>query len=179
MSQEQDLRARREALAQAVNRHDLPGVHDCIHPSFTCKTALGFSVGYKEVATAMEQLCAPGNNYQETVEIETIEVSGDSAKIVTRRGEQMERGAAQNKPRAMRPLLFLGIFFGGMAILSIPNVVRGKNQAVATLIAWVVASVVCLCWEYYLRRSVHRTKRYRELWRMMDGRWMIMNEQEI
>ncbi len=176
---EQQLRERREALVQAVNRHDAQAVIAFIHPSFVAKTKWGFSVGYKDVARLMEQLFAPGSEYRETVEIETIEVSGDNAKIVTRRGEQMERGAVQNKPRAKRPTFFLAILFGGMAILSTPNVAAGKKGAVGAMVAWAMACVLCICWENYMRGAVHRTKRYRELWRLSEGRWLMMNEQEL
>jgi hypothetical protein len=88
MSDQQELRQRREALAQAVNRHDLEAVRSFIHPTFVGKTKQGFSIGYKEMVPMVELLFAPGKDYQETVEIEEIEVSGDSAKLVTRRTER-------------------------------------------------------------------------------------------
>jgi hypothetical protein len=179
MSDQQELRQRREALAHAVNRHDLQGVLACIHPSFACKTKWCFSVGYKDVAQAMEQLCAPGNDYKETVEIETIEVTGDSATVVTRRVEQMERGALQNRPRATRPFVFLAILFAGLTILSIRSVVLGRDQAVVSLVATVVASLGCVCWEFYQRRAVNRALRYRETWRRSEGRWLMVEEQEL
>jgi len=85
MSDQQELRQRREALAQAVNSHDLEAVLSFIHPSFAGKCC-GFRIaGYKHVVRMLEQLCAPGSDYQETVAIEEIEVSGDSARLLVRR----------------------------------------------------------------------------------------------
>ena len=179
MSDQQELRQRREALAQAVNRHDLPGVLDCMHPSFATKPSWGFAVGYKDVVKGLEQLFAPGNDYKETVEIETIEVSGESAIVVTRRGEQMKRGAAQNRPRSARVLVFAAILFAGLALLQILQVVTRKEYAVGNVVPCAVASLVCICLEVYLRRAVKRTLRYREIWRRIEGRWLVIGEQEL
>ena len=86
MSDQQQLRQRREALAQAVNSHDKEAVLSFIHPTFVGKTKRGFSLaGYKTVVRMAEQLCAPGSDYQETVAIEDIEMSGDSARLLVRR----------------------------------------------------------------------------------------------
>ena len=79
MSEQQQLRQRREALAQAVNSHDLEAVLAFIHPSLVGKTKGSSSVGYQEMVPVLEQLFAPGVDYQETVEIEEIEEIGDSA----------------------------------------------------------------------------------------------------
>lgn len=176
---EQQLRERREALVQAVNRHDAQAVIAFIHPSFVAKTKWGFTAGYKQMVPVLEQLFAPGSDYKETVEIETIEVSDDSATVVTRRGEQMERGAVQNKPRVKRPLIFLAGLFSLMAILQINDVGRGREGAVGTLVMYAVASVACLCWEFHMRRSVGRVRRYQETWRIVDGRWMVVEEREL
>jgi WD40 repeat protein len=86
MTDQQELRQRREALAQAVNSHDLEAVLSFIHPTFVGKTkGVSTIAGYQEVVRMLEQLLAPGTDYQETVAIEDIEVSGDSARLVVRR----------------------------------------------------------------------------------------------
>jgi len=83
---QQQLRQRREALAQAVNSHDKEAVLSFIHPSVVGKAKRGFTLaGYRTVVQMAEQLCAPGSDYQETVAIEDIDVSGDSARLLVRR----------------------------------------------------------------------------------------------
>jgi WD40 repeat protein len=89
MSDQHELRQRREALAQAVNSHDKEAVLSFIHPSVVGKWC-GFRIaGYKHVVRMLEQLCAPASDYQETVAIEEIEVKGDSARLVVRRVARM------------------------------------------------------------------------------------------
>jgi len=85
MSDQQQLRQQREALLQAVNRHDLEVVRSFIHPSFDGKSKSGSTFAdYPDTIRGLERLLA-WTNYQETVAIENIEVSGDRAKLVLRR----------------------------------------------------------------------------------------------
>jgi ketosteroid isomerase-like protein len=179
MSDQQELRQRREALVQAVNRHDLEAVRSFIHPTFVGKTKQGFSVGHKEVVPMMEQLLAPGKDYQETVEIEQIEVSGDSAKLVTRR---TERGRFHDPKRVDVAnglgLFFLLLFF----VITLPKLFRVEVwdfENVLEASAYPVAIAVCFGSAFYMRRSRHRTVRYQETWRTIDGQWVIVEEQEL
>jgi hypothetical protein len=178
MSDQQELRQRREALVQAVNRHDLEAVRSFIHPIFVGKTKQGFSVGYKEVVPMMEQLLAPGKDYKETVEIEQIEVSGDSAKLVTRRSE---RGRFYD-PRRVDVSNGLGVIFLLFFFISLPKLFRVEVWHflnVLDAVGWPVAIAVCFGSAFYMRRSRHRTVRYQETWRTIDGQWVIVEEQEL
>ena len=179
MSDQQQLRQRREALAHAVNSHDLEAVLSFIHPSFVGKTKRGFSVGYQDMVRVVEQLLAPGNDYQETLEIEEIEVSGDSARLVARR---IERGRLCN-PEKSRLFKGLGICFlmlFGWTILDLVRAGKWNLQNVGSAVGYAVLGVGLLWWAFSrLRRSVHRTVRYQETWRTIGGRWLLVAEQEL
>jgi hypothetical protein len=85
MGADQELRTQREALAQAVNRHDIEAVKAFIHPSYVGQSKRGRSVGYEDMMRLAEQLLAPGGDFEEEVEIEDITVTGDKARITVRR----------------------------------------------------------------------------------------------
>jgi hypothetical protein len=178
MSDQQELRQRREALAQAVNRHDLEAVLSFIHPTFLGKTKQGFSAGYKEIVPMMEQLFAPGKDYQETVEIEEIDESGDSAKLVTRR---TERGRFFDSK-----IYYMAIGLGFMCLYLFVRetlfVVRAGLWNLQSLLSVgfiVVGIAACFGLAFFMRRSRHRTVRYQETWRTIDGQWVIVEEQEL
>jgi hypothetical protein len=178
MSDQQELRQRREALAQAVNRHDLEAVRAFIHPTFVGKTKQGFSVGYKEMVPMMEQLFAPEKDYQETVVIEQIEASGDSAKLVTRR---TERGRFYDS-KIYHMMIVLGFMCIYLAFREITGAVRAgvwDFQSILGVVIGLVAIAVCFGWAFFIRRSRHRTVRYQETWRAIDGQWVIVEEQEL
>ncbi len=223
MSDQQELRQRREALAQAVNSHDLEAVLSFIHPTFVGKTKQGFSVGYQDMVRMAQQLFAHGKDYQETVEIEEIKASGDSAKLVSRRSE---RGRLDDPPQFWL-CLGMGIFLSGMAInsavfdrpwetvgfavaslmfilgaflrsmgwwiliglgfsfscMAISTAVRAGEwdfQKVGGVVGFAVGSVFFIGWAFFkARRSIHRTARYQETWRTIDGRWLMVEEQEL
>ena len=89
MSADQELRRQREALAQAVNGHDLDSVKAFIHPSYVGKSKSGDSVGHQEILCLAERLLAPYSDFEEVVEIEDLAVSGDRARITVRRSHVM------------------------------------------------------------------------------------------
>lgn len=178
MSDQQELRQRREALAQGVNRHDLEAVRSFIHPTFVGKTKQGFSVGYKEMVPMMEQLFEPEKDYQETVEIEGIEASGDSAKLVTRR---TERGRFYDS-KIYDMLIVLGFMCLYLSFREITGEIRAGQwdfQSILSVVVGPVAVAVCFASAFYMRRSRHRTVRYQEAWRTIDGQWVIVEEQEL
>jgi ketosteroid isomerase-like protein len=175
MSDQQELRQRREALAQAVNRHDLEAVCSFIHPTFVGKTRQGFSVGYKEMVPMVEQLFAPGKDYQETVEIEEIEVSGDSAKLVSRR---TERGRLYDS-KQVSMFTVLGFMFLLLMFFALTRAGEWDFQKIGGVAGYAVASVGCLGVAFFKRRSRSRTVRYQETWRTIDGRWLLVEEQEL
>ncbi len=178
MSDQQELRQRREALVQAVNRHDLEAVRSFIHPTYVGKTKQGFSVGYKEMVPIVEQLFAPGKDYQETVEIEEIDVSGDCAKLVTRR---TERGRFYD-PKKSQMFIFLGLLFlllFAIYFLKLVTVGEWDDNNGGGAVGFGVASVLCIGLGFFVMRPRHRTVRYQETWRTIDGNWLMVEEQEL
>src|SRR5438874_1641599 len=91
MSAEQELRRQREALAQAVNSHDLESVRSFVHPSYVGKSKGGHTGGYQDIMGLAERLLGPGSDFQEAVEIEDLTVSGDRARLTVRRTHEMTR----------------------------------------------------------------------------------------
>jgi hypothetical protein len=89
MSAEQELRQQREALARAVNSHDLESVRSFIHPSYVGKSKGGYSSGYQDIIRLAERMLAPGSDFQEAVEMEDVTVSGDRARVTVRRSHEM------------------------------------------------------------------------------------------
>ena len=122
MSTEQELRQQRQALATAVNRHDLEAVKTFVHPSYVGRTKTGITSGYQDIIGLAQRLLAPGSDFEETVEIEDIVVSSDRARLTVRRSHVMT---------------------GWLWIKH-----RGTSQAVET-------------------------------WSNVDGRWQLIEEQEL
>ena len=89
MNDQQELRQRREALAEAVNAHKLESVKSFVDPSYVGKTKLGISSSYQDIMRMVERLFAPGSDFQETVEIEDISVSREEAHITVCRSSEM------------------------------------------------------------------------------------------
>lgn len=102
MSAEQEVRRQREALAGAVNRHDLEAVKTFIHPSYVGRTKTGITTGYQDIISIAERLLAPGSDFEETIEIQNVVLNGDRARLTVRRSHVMtgwlwikHRGATQ------------------------------------------------------------------------------------
>ncbi len=91
MSAEQEVRRRREALAQAVNAHDMDSVKQFIHPSYVGKSKNGHAGGYQDIIGLAEHLLRPGSDFREAVEIEDLAVNGDRARLTVRRTHEMTR----------------------------------------------------------------------------------------
>jgi hypothetical protein len=59
MSAEQEVRQQRQALATAVNRHDLEGVKTFVHPSYIGRTKTGITSSYQDIISLAQRLLAP------------------------------------------------------------------------------------------------------------------------
>jgi formylglycine-generating enzyme required for sulfatase activity len=116
------VRRQREALALAVNNHDLESIKSFIHSSYVGKGKRGYASGYQEIMALAEWLCAVGSDFQEVVQIENLIVDGDTARLTVRRSCSMT--------------YLLWIKHGG-------------------------------------------TTRAVETWRKLDGRWQLVEEQEL
>jgi hypothetical protein len=165
-------------LAQAVNRHDLQAVRSFIHPTFVGKTRQGHSVGYQAMVPMIEQLFAPEKDYEESVEIEEIEASGEGGKLVTRRTERVR----MYDPKIFGMGIFLGLMFLLLFVLSIPRLLRVEEWSfykVCDAVGLPVAIAVCFGLALFIRRWRRRTVRYQETWRRIEGQWQVVEEQEL
>jgi formylglycine-generating enzyme required for sulfatase activity/serine/threonine protein kinase len=119
---EQEVRQQRQALALAVNDHDLESIKRFVHPSYIGKGKNGYASGYQEMIGLAERLCEANSDFQEVVQIESLIVDGDMARLTVRRS----------------------------------------------------------CSMTYLQWIKHRaTMRAVETWRKFDGRWQLIEEQEL
>ncbi len=175
MSDQQELRQRREALAQAVNSHDLEAVLSFIDPSFVAKTKRGVSVGYKDMACMVGQLFAEEKEYHETVEIEKSEVDNDSAELVVRR---IERGRLHD-PKRVGLFNGLGIMCLFMGFMTSLRAGEWDAQKIFATVGFAVFTVGFFGFAQFLQRSRERTVRNHETWRTIDGRWLLVEEQEL
>jgi hypothetical protein len=170
MSDQQQLRQQREALLQAVNRHDLDVVRSLIHPSFVGKNKSGSTVaGYQEAVRGLERLLA-WTDYQETMEIENIEVSGDNAKLVLRR-------VARGQFSQAFGILLVVVLVNAVSMLVM--YLRGRLGLWEGVVGFLV--LVAMIWlAFYLRRrSRYEESRAQETWRLIDGRWLLVEEQQL
>jgi hypothetical protein len=85
MRPEDEVRQRREALALAVNQHDLEAVRSFLHPSFVARAKGGQTADHDEMVRLAERLLAPGGDYEVQVEIQGIAVSGGTARVTVAR----------------------------------------------------------------------------------------------
>ena len=174
MADQQELRQRREALAQAVNSHDLEAVLSFIDPSFVAKTNRGVSVGYKDMASMVGQLFAEEKEYHETVEIEKSEMSSDSAELVVRR---IGRGRLHDPQQVglFNGLAIMCLFMGFMSMTG----GEWDSQKIYAVVGFAVFTAAFFGFAQFLQRSRERTVRYHETWRTIDGRWLLVEEQEL
>ena len=113
-----------------------------------------------------------GMRLDEIVEIENLEVSGDNAKIVLRR---LARGKSRNH-QAFGILLVVALFNGvGMLV----NYLQGRLAHWEGVVGFLV--LVALIWFafYVRRRSYYEESRAQETWRLIDGRWLLVEEQQL
>ena len=175
MSDHQELGQRREALAQAVNSHDLEAALSFIDPSFVAMTKRGVSVGYKDMVSMVEQMFAAEKDYQETVEIEQIEATGDSAKLVVRR---IERGRLHDPKQVglFNGLAIMCLFLGFMSMI---RAGEWDFQKIFAVVGFAVFAVGFFGLALFIQRSREPTVRYHETWRTIDGSWLMVEEQEL
>ena len=120
------------------------------------------------------QLFAEEKEYHETVEIEKSEVSSDSAELVVRR---IERGRLHD-PKQVGLFNGLGIMCLFMGFMNM-NGGEWDFQKIYTVVGFAVFTVGFFGFAQFLQRSRARTVRYHETWRTIDGRWLLVEEQEL
>ena len=176
MNPEEQLREQRQALNKAINNHDLEAVESFMHPDFVAKGAGGHSLDRQAALKLIEQLLQPALNFHSEVEVESVEVSDDIAKLRVRREESAETG---NHGRIAGNLIVAAVF----AILAI-RVAFGSEQAPMQYWGLLICYGGCFVW--FLRRglcegqrSIKQTQKAEETWRCVDGRWLLAQEEQV
>jgi hypothetical protein len=79
------------AMLAALNAHDVAAVKAFLHPSWTRKDRKGRPVArYHQVLEGLPVYFRKHPQYQQAVDIEGLEVNGDTARIHTRRVERLK-----------------------------------------------------------------------------------------
>jgi hypothetical protein len=181
MTHEQQLREQRQALNAAINNHDLQTTTSFLHPDFVAQGTDGHSYNRQEAVQQLEQMLQPSMNLHSQVDVEHVEVSGESATLRVCRTET---------GRMDRPAVFWGFLAAAawMAYMAISTVVGGvpDNFAYQRILVWVgvagaaVGFVCFIVGAFSLgRRSMHQTQRPEETWRRVDGRWLLAEERQL
>ena len=86
-----ELRERRKALVDALNAHDKEAVKSFIDPSCVAKDESGKVVGdYWKLLDGLAVLFNDHPEYKQSLEVESMEVSGQAATVTTRRVESVK-----------------------------------------------------------------------------------------
>jgi hypothetical protein len=185
MIQEEQLRQQRQALNTAINNHDLETSTSFLHPDFVARATDGHSYDRQAAVRQLEQMLQPSMNLHSQVDVEHVEVSGDSATLRICRTES---------GRMDRPGVFWGFLAAAayLAYTAIDTVVSDAAELpnytpirfwvglVGGLAGGAIGFVCFIVGAFYLgRRSMHQTQRAEETWRRVDGRWLLAGERQI
>jgi hypothetical protein len=89
MERELEIRKQREALLNAVNAHDLDAIRAMVDPSYEGKNEAGAVViEHDKVIDYAAGLFRKHPEYREALEIEDLQIAGDTARLTTRRTER-------------------------------------------------------------------------------------------
>lgn len=178
MSDESELRRQREALNTALINHDLEASTSYLHPDFVAQGTDGHSYNRQEAVRQLEQFLKPSMNFQSQIEVEHVEVSGDTAKLRVRRTES---GRIYN-PKHLCMFLAVAAMFAALAIhwavRDAPD--QAPEQFWVTIVGYSFGSVLMI-WLAFRGglRSMHQTQRAEETWRSVDGRWLLAEERQL
>ena len=177
MTHESELRQQREALNAALNNHDLEASTSYLHPDFVVQGPDGQSCNRQMAVQQLEQMLKPSFNLQSHIEVEHVEVSGDSAKLRVRRTES---GRIYN-PRHLWMFLAMAAMFAGLAIhCAVRDVPQAPLQFWGGIVGYAFGSMVMI-WLAFRGglRSMHQTQRAEETWRSVDGCWLLAEERQL
>lgn len=169
MTHEELLREQRQALNAAINKRDLETMKSVVHPSYVGKGKLGASMDYPAMMRLVESL---PKDFVSAVEVESIEVSGDNAKLVVRRTEGRP-GHAITHWRGVVAGIAVGVT-GWSAAGQVVAQPQGLWGAVAS-----VATIVAMIWLACFLRPRSGEVRAQETWRTIDGRWLLAEERQL
>ena len=175
MTQEEQLRAQRQALNAALNSRDQATATSFLHPDFVAKGKSGASMDYEALVQHMQNL---PKHIVSMVEVEAVDVSGDSAKLVVRR---TERRLVDPDAIAYWPDVIWGIAVGvtGWGALGRLLTDPWSVNAAYSVVLFIFMIGLGLFLGFQGRRSSQRQVRAQETWRNIDGRWLVVEEQEL
>ena len=87
---EQELRRTRDALCSAVNAQDVEAVRRFLHPEFRARDQHGNWIGLEAMLTAAAALFRSAGQFQETVDVESVELDGETARMATTRTDRFK-----------------------------------------------------------------------------------------
>ena len=174
MTQEEQLRVQRQALNAALNSRDLATATSFLHPDFVARGKYGASMDYQALVQHMQKL---PKDFVSQVEVEAVDVSGDNAKLVVRRTDRRLVDPGETNWGDVAWGIGLGVI-GWVALGRLVADLWSVNTAssVAMFIAWFGLGVFL---GFRARRSSQRQVRAQETWRSIDGRWLVVQEQEL
>jgi hypothetical protein len=175
MTQEEQLRAQRQALNAALNSRDPATATSFLHPDFVAKGKSGASMDFKALVQHMQQV---PRHIVSLVEVEAVDVSGDSAKLMVRR---TERQLVDPDAIAYWPDVIWGIVVGVTGWVALSRLLAEPwSVNTASVVVLFVAMVgLGLYLGFQGRRRSQSQVRAQETWRNIDGRWLVVEEQEI
>ncbi|MDA1051410.1 MAG: nuclear transport factor 2 family protein [Planctomycetota bacterium] len=177
MTHESELRQVREALNSAINNHDLETTTSFLHPDFVAQGTGGHSYNRQMAVQQLEQMLKSSFNLQSQIEVEHVEVSGDSAKLRVRRTES---GRMYN-PRHFWMFLAMAAMFAALAIhWAFRDVEQVPSQYWVAIVGYAFGFMLSI-WLAFRGglRSMHQTQRAEEIWRCVDGRWLLAEERQL
>ena len=174
MTQEEQLREQRQALNAALNSHDLATATSLLHPDFVAKGKYGASMDYQALVQCMQKL---PKDFVSQVEVEDVDVSGDNAKLVVRRTEGRPVDHAKTHWGDVAWGIAMGVTgWGALGRLLADPWSVNTASSVVLFIAMIGLGVFL---GFQARRSSQRQVRAQETWRSIDGRWLLVQEQEL
>jgi hypothetical protein len=174
VTQEEQLRVQRQALNAALNSRDLATATSFLHPDFVARGKYCGSMDYQALVQHMQKL---PKDFVSQVEVEAVDVSGDNANLVVRRTDRRLVDPGETNWGDV----VWGIGLGVIGMVAWGRLVAdfwSVNTAsfVALFIAWFGLGVFL---GFRARRSSQRQVRAQETWRSIDGRWLVVEEQEL
>jgi hypothetical protein len=177
MTQEEQLREERQALNAAINNHDVKAATSFLHPDFVAKGTDGHSYDRQAAIQQLEYFLKPSTNFHSEIEVEDVELSGDSAKLRVRRSE----GGRMFNPGPFWAFLVLAALSAAWTVYALVEAVNRPpwhywvggigGGSVALMFIW-----FAFRWGW---RSMHQTQTAQETWRSVEGRWLLAEEQQI
>ena len=174
MTPEEQLRERRNALNEAINKQDIGTIKSILHPDFVAKAPGGQEMDGQAMIRQLEQALHRGLEFRSEIEVEAVQVSGDRANLRVRR---TEAGTLRNFQQ-----FGMFLFLSAMVLfLTVNTAVRVREWTVWRYVEVATLGAVCLLciWRAFRlgRRKLLKVQRAQETWREVDGHWLLAEEE--